>query len=200
MTTSMVLALPAKATMTSFADGCRAAALDFVNRVSQRPDKTALAEWLRGPYRAHVVALAPMRTRRIDSSVLVKSALERLIVHAREEVSRALLEARDPESGVSFGYTALAAGHVYRCRDATGTEGWVPVALPRMRLIDRVMSLVAADYLLRSEDYEQTLFSCVRCESLVFDAARVEGNVCAAHVSDVHELALGAATAARAIA
>ena len=196
MTTSMVLALPARARMASFADGCRAAALDFVNRVSQRPDKTALAEWLRGPYRAHVVALAPMRTRRIESSGLVKTALDRLVVHAREEVSRAVLAARDPESGVSFGYTALAAGHVYRCRDAAGDDGWVPVALPRMRLIDRVMSLVAADYLLRSDDYEQTLFACMRCESLVFDAARVEGCVCAAHVSDVHELAPGAAARA----
>jgi hypothetical protein len=187
----MVLALPGHSQMAPFADGCRAAALDFVNRVSVRPDKHALAEWLRGPYRVHVVALAPMRTRRVDSSGLMRGALERLIVNARREVTEALLSARDPSDGVAFGYSALAAGHVYRCRDADGIEGWVPVSHPRMRLFDRVMSLVATDYLLRSDDYENALFACVRCENLVFDAGRAEGRVCAAHQSDVSELAPG---------
>ena len=200
MTSSMVLALPARAQMTPFADGCRAAALDFVNRVSVRADKHALAEWLRGPYRAHVIALAPMRTRRIDSSGLMRGALERLIVNARREVTETLLSARDPGDGVAFGYTALAAGHVYRCRDIDGVEGWVPVSHPRMRLVDRVMSLVATDYLLRSDDYENALFACVRCETLVFDAGRAEGRVCPAHQSDVSELGPGVDVAKRAIA
>jgi hypothetical protein len=191
MTPSMVLALPAQAKMTPFADGCRAAVLDFVNRVSVRADKHTLAEWLRGPYRSHVVALSPMRTRKVDSSGLLRGMLERLMVNARQQVTEALLAARDPGEGVAFGYSALAAGHVYRSRDVEGIEGWVPVSHPRMRLVDRVMSLVAADYLLRSEDYESALFACVRCVNLVFDSSRAEGRTCAAHQSDVRELVPG---------
>jgi hypothetical protein len=192
MTPSMVLALPARAQMSPFADGCRAAALDFVNRVSVRADKHTLAQWLRGPYCRHVVALSPMRTRKVDASGLLRGALERLMVNARQQVSDAILAARDPGDGVAFGYSALAAGHVYRSRDVDGLEGWVPVSHPRMRLVDRVLSLVAADYLFRSDDYENALFACVRCENLVFDASRIEGRVCAAHQSDVRELVPGA--------
>lgn len=188
----MILALPRGATLQGFADGCRAAALDFVNRVSVRPDKAVLADWLRGAYRAHVLALSPMRTRRIDSSGVLPGALSKLLTHARLEVLSALELARDPVEGVAFGYTALASGFLYRARDREGHEGWVPVAQPRMRLTDRVLSLVAADHLLRSQDYESAMFECTRCEMLVFDAGRVDGRVCAAHASDVRELMKGA--------
>jgi hypothetical protein len=188
----MMLALPRGARMARVAAGCRAAALDFINRVSVRPDKAVLADWLRGAYRRHVVPVASMRTRRIDSSGVMPGALAKLLTHARLEVLTALEIARDPVEGVAFGYSALASGHLYRARDAEGNEGWVPVAQPRMRLTDRVLSLVAADHLLHSADYESTLFECMRCEQWVFDAERVEGRVCAAHASDVRELMPGA--------
>jgi hypothetical protein len=187
----MLLALPRGARVADLTAGCRSAALDFINRVSVRPDKAVLADWLRGAYRTHVVAVSPMRTRRIDSSGVMPGALEKLLTHARLEVLSALEIARDPMEGVAFGYNALASGFLYRARDSEGTDGWIPVAQPRMRLTDRVLSLVAADHLLHSEDYETTLFECMRCEMWVFDAERVEGRVCAAHGSDVRELVPG---------
>jgi hypothetical protein len=62
-----------------------------------------------------------------------------------------------------------------------------------MRLAERVLSLFAADYLLRSEDYEQGLFTCAACDELHFDASRRSSGVCRAHEarahSDVRELA-----------
>ena len=68
----------------------------------------------------------------------------------------------------------------------------MPVAQPRMRLTDRVLSLVAADYLLRSEDYETALFTCSACGLTAFDAARAQLGVCRAHAthlqSDIREL------------
>jgi hypothetical protein len=195
MSSPIVLALPAGARFATFAEGCRAAVLDFVNRVSLRPDKAMLAEWLRGPYRAHVAAIAPTRTRRIETSPLVPGALEKLLVRVRGEVVEALRLSRDPSEGVAFGYSALAAGLVYRARDAAGADGWVPVAQPRMRLVDRVLSLVAADYLLRSDDYENALFECARCDSVAFDRGLIEGGVCDGHAhapapqqSDIREL------------
>jgi hypothetical protein len=189
----MLLALPRGATISAFADGCRSAVLDFVNRVSVRPDKAILADWLRGAYRSHVIAVSTMRTRRIDGSGVMPGALARLLTHSRLEVLSALELAKDPVEGVAFGYSALASGFLYRARDCEGVEGWVPVAQPRMRLTDRVLSLVAADHLLRSHDYETAMFECTRCEMLVFDAERYDGRVCAAHASDVRELMKGGA-------
>jgi hypothetical protein len=192
----IVLALPARTRVETFADGCRAAALDFVNRVVRSDDKGMLAEWLRGPYRAHAVTLARSRTRRMGAAAVLQGALTTLLARTRLEVGVGLLRARDPEDGVGFGYSALAAGYVYRCQDREGTPGWVPVAQPRMRLADRVLSLVAADYLLRSEDYETALYTCSVCGLTEFDASRVALGVCGAHEahevhahSDIRELA-----------
>ncbi|MGH7295229.1 MAG: hypothetical protein ACRELB_09860, partial [Polyangiaceae bacterium] len=165
-------------------------ALDFVNRVVTSDDKSVLAEWLRGPYRSHVVTLARSRTRRLGAAAVLPGALTTLLARTRLEVGLGLLRAKDPEDGVAFGYSALAAGHVYRCQDAAGAQGWVPVAQPRMRLADRVLSLVAADYLLRSDDYETALYTCAACGFTEFDAARAALGVCRAHAhSDVRELA-----------
>ncbi|HEY6460430.1 MAG TPA: hypothetical protein VIY73_09770, partial [Polyangiaceae bacterium] len=120
---------------------------------------------------------------------VLPGVLTNLLAKTRLEVSLGLLRARDPADGVGFGYSALAAGHVYRCQDAEGAPGWVPVAQPRMRLADRVLSLVAADYLLRSEDYETALYTCSACGLTEFDASRAPVGVCRAHArSDVREL------------
>jgi hypothetical protein len=195
--TPFVLALPARARVSTFAEGCRSAALDFVNRVALSGDKTVLAEWLRGPYRAHAFVLARSRTRRLGAASVVPDALARMLGRARLEVGLGLIRVRDAVDGVGFGYSALAAGHVYRCQDARGTPGWVPVAQPRMRLSERVLSLVAADYLLRPEDYETSLMTCSSCGRASFDASRVFAGTCAAHEvdprpvleSDIRELA-----------
>jgi hypothetical protein len=188
-----VLALPAGARVASFADGCRAAALDFVNHVAPSNDKALLADWLRGPYRAHVVTLVRSRTKRIGAATVVPRALARLLGQARFQVSLGLAAASDPVDGVSFGFSALAAGHVYRAQDAFGAPGWVPVGQPRMRLSDRVLSLVAADYLLRPEDYETAFMTCAVCGHAAFDAERVAEGTCAEHGrrvlrSDIREL------------
>jgi hypothetical protein len=188
--TPLVLALPARSAVRSFVHGCRIAALDFVNRVAPSADKAVLAEWLHGPYRAHVVMLARSRTQRLAAANVVPGALAKLLSQARLDVGVALLRTRDPDDGVSFGYSALAAGLVYRCQDAGGAQGWVPVAQPRMRLADRVLSLIAADYLLRPEDYETALYTCAACGLVEFDARRAAIGVCRAHAhSDIRELA-----------
>jgi hypothetical protein len=188
----LVLALPSRSLVGTFTDGCREAALDFVNRIAVSTDKELLAEWLRGPYRAHVVTLARSRTQRMGAASVVPGALAKLLAQTRLEVSVSLLRTRDPEDGVGFGYSALAAGLVYRAQDATGAMGWVPVAQPRMKLTDRVLSLVAADYLLRSEDYETALFTCSECGLTAFDARRASVGVCRSHAaalqSDIREL------------
>ena len=193
MTSSpLVMALPAGARVVKFTMGCRAAALDFVNRVGASRGKEQLVEWLRGPYRSHVVTIAHASHRRIAPAVLRPSSVQKLLTRTREQVGATILSLCDPEEGVAFGYEALAAGLVYRCQDVKGVQGWVPVAYPRMRLLDRVLSLVAADYLMRAGDYETRLFQCTACEALSFDADRRALGICGAHAcsnSDIRELA-----------
>jgi hypothetical protein len=192
MTSSpLVMALPAGARVVKFTQGCRDAALDFVNRVGASRGKEQLVEWLRGPYRSHVVTLAHASHRRIAPATLRPSSVQKLLTRTREQVGATMLSLCNPEEGVTFGYEALAAGLVYRCQDKRGAQGWVPVAYPRMRLLDRVLSLVAADHLLRAGDYESLLFQCSACEALAFDAGRRALGICSAHAahSDIRELA-----------
>jgi hypothetical protein len=195
MSTPMVYGLPRGVRIASFADGCRQSALDFINRVSVRADKAILVDWLRGSYHPHVLSLTPSGHPRAQDPAAVlpilPTALDKVLTATRHTLLRELDLARDPVEGIAFGYTALAAGFLHRCCDVDGQQGWIPVALPRMRLIDRVLSLIAADQLLRSEDYEKAMFSCTRCDALVFDTQRIEGRVCQLHGSDVHELIQG---------
>lgn len=191
MTSSpLVMALPAGARVVTFADGCREAALDFVNSVALRASKEYLVEWLHGPYRAHVVTVARSTRRKMDRTSVLPAALAKLLAEARLQVMSTLLSLQDTDAGVGFGYEALASGLVYRCQDASGAQGWVPVAHPRMRLADRVLSLVAADHLLRAGDYESLLFQCSACELVAFDGERRAQGVCGAHArSDIRGLA-----------
>jgi hypothetical protein len=193
MSSPLVMALPAGVRVVKFTMGCRAAALDFVNRVGASRGKEQLVEWLRGPYRSHVVTIAHASHRRIAPAVVRPSSVQKLLTRTRQQVGAAMLSLCDPEAGVAFAYEALASGLVYRGQDAKGVQGWVPVSYPRMRLLDRVLSLVAADHLMRPGDYETRLFQCSACEVLSFDAQRRALGVCAAHVahanSDIRELA-----------
>ena len=50
-----------------------------------------------------------------------------------------------------------------------GARVWVPVDLPRMRLTDRVTSLVAVDYLMRPQDYEHNAVVCIECGKTSFE-------------------------------
>jgi hypothetical protein len=172
--TPPLLALPAGASVADFADGCRAAALDFVNRVGLLGDQQELAHWLRGPYRTHAAPVAHAARPRIDAASVPPRVLHRILAGARTEVMQALAR-----------IDAMAAALVVRCQDSAGAQGWAPVAHPRMRLVDRVLSLVAADYLLRGDDYEQALFRCETCGLLAFDAqARADAGqrgACRAH-------------------
>jgi hypothetical protein len=63
-----------------------------------------------------------------------------------------------------------------------------------MRLADRVLSLIAADYLLRADEYEAALFTCSLCGRVGFDAeGKARGGIRETHEagirrSDVREI------------
>ena len=181
-----ILTLPEKTGSLAIADACRAVALMFLND-SHRWGKAELAMWLMGPYsqltqyinRNEPAARPVPLLREIDARMV-----ERVIRNAHDEVVATLKRTFEPDTGSSFAFAMVSAGFVARCEDKGHVAGWVPTIDAR-RLADRVLSLLAADYLTRPEDYEVDLGVCTHCNSVEFDAiARVRG-ICHRHGSGI---------------
>jgi hypothetical protein len=185
-----ILTLPEQTGSLAIAEACRATALMFLND-SHRWGKAELAMWLMGPYSQLTQYVSPRNgsgeyekrpvplLREIDVRMV-----ERVIRSAHDEVVATLQRTYDAEGGATFAFSMLSAGFVARCEDRGSVAGWVPTSAAR-RLADRVLSLLAADYLSRPEDYEVDLGVCTHCKSVEFDAiARVRG-ICHRHGSGI---------------
>lgn len=184
-----ILTLPDTTRSLALAAACREAALAFLNE-SAHWGKAELAMWLMGPYAqltqyvpsssrpktGEVTRPAPM-LREIDARMV-----ERVIKSAREEVFAVLAETSSEEGGASFAFTMLSSGFVARCEDSRGTQGWIPTTDAR-RLADRVLSLLAVDYLTRPADYESDLAICPHCGAVSFDSVARERGSCNQHGS-----------------
>ncbi len=195
--------LPQKVSVVALADVCRATTLEFMNGAGGAWQKRELASWLAGPYRA-LTSLAQRQQRESERmiNVLARVAVVRpvrlaakspeiserriadLLASARAEVGATLEGLRDCDVGVGFVFDVLGAGLVQRCVDRDGEAGWVPLDLPRQRLADRVASLIAVDYLLRAEDYEQKLATCAACGLVSFEDDRHGARACPRNVSE----------------
>jgi len=182
-----VLTLPEEMGSIAIADACRVTALAFLNE-SAHWGKAELAMWLMGPYDQLTQFVSPFSRRR--SGEFARQApmlreidarmVERVIKSARDEVFATLDRTCDAEGGASFAFTMLAAGFIARCEDRGQVAGWVPTSDAR-RLADRVLSLLAADYLARPSDYEQELFVCPHCRTVEFDAVSRSRDICNRH-------------------
>lgn len=155
-----LLVLPLATDAWTLAAACRQTARAFL-RDSERWGSAELVAWLVGPYAQvtqHHAAYARRQTgqhghplpglRDVDTRMI-----ERVLRFARAEVSTRLESMRDPEGGARFAFGMMSAGFVARCKDTHGTSGWAPTSTPS-RLADRVLSLVATDYLGGSTDYD----------------------------------------------
>jgi hypothetical protein len=115
--------------------------------------------------------------REIDARMV-----DRVIRNARDEVMATIGRSSHADGSSGFAFTMLSAGYVARCEDRGHVAGWVPTSDAR-RLADRVLSLLAADYLARPADYESCLVVCTQCSAVDFDAvARLRG-ICHRHTS-----------------
>lgn len=187
-----ILTLPEDAGSFAIAAACRETALAFLNE-SSRWGKAELAMWLMGPYAQLTQYIAPFSQRRNGEQAprgvpLLREIdvrmVERVIRSAHEEVTATLRRVSDAEAGPSFAFTMLAAGFVARCEDRGQVAGWVPTSDAR-RLADRVLSLLAVDYLTRPTDYDAELAVCSKCKTVDFDAiARMRG-ICARHSNSI---------------
>jgi hypothetical protein len=182
------------ATPFELADACREAVIEFLNGVLVEGwGPSHLAAWLRGPYRT-ITRRGAALVASLERGPQVSAALvrwienedrDRVLREAANETLETLRSASDPSEGASFACAVIAEGLVIPCSTSWGTETWLPVATPRMRLVERVRSLIAADYLLRPEDYEVCLAICGRCEAVSFDPVAKSRGVCRSHATSV---------------
>jgi hypothetical protein len=189
---SSTRSLPAGVHVADIAESCRYGALAYLNGVLAAWGKPELAAWLGGPYRnvtrfarealdvestAPSLAAGPSPVAR----KLAPHAIERVMRESHVEVTGTLRTLAEPDGGVSFAFHALGGVLVSRCRDDRGDFGWIPVAPMRMRLADRVLSLIAVDYLARPESYEEALAICSTCKVIAFDGAARARSLCRVH-------------------
>lgn len=187
-----ILTLPEQTGSMALANACRETALELLND-GQRWGKAELATWLMGPYSQLTQYLSTRATRQGTGGEVQQRPVpmlreidarmvDRVIKNARTEVLESLRSTYDAEGGAAFAFTMLSNGFVARCEDKAHVAGWVPTTDAR-RLADRVMSLLAADYLTRATDYETELSICSHCSYVEFDAvARMRG-ICHRHGS-----------------
>jgi len=175
--------LDAGVTRETVASECREAALDFVRGVAAGWDKLDLAMWLTGPY-AHATRHAPGGERVLyvahAQADIDVGSLEELVTRVRSQIVASFETAALDFGRIDFADDALERGIVRKAMDEEGALCFVPVDSPRLRLRDRVRSLVAADYLSVPYAYAD-LFVCHRCESVVFDERAKKAGVCRRH-------------------
>jgi len=184
-----VLTLPEQTGSMAIANACRATAFAFLNEALHW-GKAELAMWLMGPYGQLTQYVSPMSRRRNGEAPrpapmmreIDARMVDRVIRTAHEEVMVALGRLGDAEGGASFAFTMLSAGFVARCEDQGQVSGWVPTSDAR-RLADRVLSLLAADYLTRPNDYENELSVCHVCKTVEVDAVARDRGICHRHGS-----------------
>lgn len=202
------LRLPDGVTVLDVAEACRRATISFASStVPDAEEKRALATWLVGPYRelcsfVSLPAFGGSATTGDRSRVATPSRQERIAMPVRtEQVKELYALARAHVLGVirgmgrvegdlSFSVAAVGDGWIEKCRDESGRLGWVPVDRPKMRLTERVLSLVAVDYLLRPAEWLGTVVVCDVCGTIDFDALGRERGTCRLHRGSSGQIAV----------
>ena len=153
-----LLSLPQIANVTAVAFACRVTAQTFLEQ-GGRWGKEQLGAWLMGPY-ATLTRLTSIEAPcvAVPTSVptvlpdLDEPTIRRLIANARLTVTETIADVRHARAGASFSLNMFSKGFVAAFEDGQRAVGWLPTN-HASTLTDRVLSLVAADYLTRPEDY-----------------------------------------------
>ncbi len=187
---------PFELTAEELPNACRRAYLRIIVGADRGWGKAELARWLAGPYRRLTIfgeaAGVPRRRDSFSDLTPVPSSagvselrVGKLLDGMRDDVLIVMRELMAAEGRAAFTTLATDIGLVALAQDPRGTEIAIPCVRERMSLVDRVLSLVAADALARSEDFEHSLFVCARCHQPVFDVHARANGICRVHVSGV---------------
>ena len=183
-------------TVDDVAEACRSAAIDFLDGVRDGWGKRELAAWLVGPYHqlsllrcsadelafAEVVDQAPRSSS--PKKCVAERDVEKAMRDARDEVLAIVqrFASGDP-SAETFVWRVRNRGALTRVEDEMGKSGLVPNEAPAQRLVERILSLIAADYVVRPLDYEERVAICSTCKTVTFDADARACSDCDAHRS-----------------
>ncbi len=161
-------------TLSDVADLSRVAYLAIMKSAVTPFRDADLAEWSKGPYRRAVSPAGAMLGRTPTPFSIARGSVDLsvdvLTLQAREEALVALRHLKSlKEQDTSFTFEARNRGFIVECRDTAGTRGLVPVDAADMKLYERVLSLIAVDYIAHPQDFEERLAICRRCEMPFFD-------------------------------
>ena len=153
------------------ADECRSALLDILGPDAATWGSPDLAVWLAGPYRKPTRWARQSTVRRgpVGTSTPPPPS-EGIVTEMLADARRTAVYwlARLSRGDGAFVRDAMAREIVVPRRD--GNCGRiVPVDVLRMGLIDRILSLAAADCLVRPYDYTKRLTACMECCTIAFD-------------------------------
>ena len=169
-----------EATGELISNECRDAALGFLRGVTAGWDKIDLVLWLTGDY-ARATRHVPRGERvAVHGSIEVEPlAMDELLDKARTQLI-ASFEQAALDGNLACASDCLGRGLVRKVSSVDGALLYVPVDSPRIRLRDRLRSLLAADYLNQPGDY-LSVYVCHRCENVVFDERAKRQGYCTAH-------------------
>jgi hypothetical protein len=145
--------LPVDTSVRRIAAICRSAFLLFV-RHSGNWGKGELADWLTNHYaKATCLDEEPAPSERTPSQSVQPDALRFLMRRARIEVIQCVEELLEHGEDAPFLSRLALYGYVVPVRDAAGVEGFAPTKACAMTFADRVVSLLAADFLTCPQQY-----------------------------------------------
>ncbi|HEX7664442.1 MAG TPA: hypothetical protein VF407_08030 [Polyangiaceae bacterium] len=180
-------------TIDDVAEAARAAAVEFVDGVRDGWGKKELATWLTGPYhQLSILRCSPEELAGPGSDhtpqpppVVVKVPAEDIVKTMKRARAEALAViarfAHGDDAPETFVWRVRQKGGLAKVEDDTGRAGLVPNERPAQLLVERVLSLFAADYVARPLDYEEKVGLCKVCGTVRFDDdIRVTGD-CGEH-------------------
>lgn len=181
-------------TVDHIADACRNAAIAFIDGVGSGWEKEELARWLVGPY--HQLSMLrisheSMRSENVSGvfprrtvGTVVNDDVVRVMWEARDEALKVIDAFERGEPGAESFVWKLQSREVFaRIEDCNGDRGFVPNEAVPQHLSDRVLSLIAADYIVRPFDYEDRVAVCCNCGVMTFGPNARADRDCGTHRS-----------------
>lgn len=170
--------LPYGTSVHDIADRCRRGVVEFVSGTAAGWSPVDLELWLGAPYRAASGSFAaPQGARPALALVRANGGFETSMMEAAEAVREMLTSCANPRMP-AFVQDSVDRGFVIGAQGSDGALGHVPVDDPSMSLVDRVASLLAADFLTRPNDYRRVSL-CEDCGAVSFEWTACDHQACA---------------------
>ncbi len=147
----------------------REAGVRFIQGSASGWGRRELAEWLVGHYAPCAVPAGEDRPEREcrRPQFVREEVIARLVREAHEDALILLPTLRDPMRLAAIGRVMINSGFVGIVNDERGARAYSPIALPRMKLTERVASLFVADCLNAPFDY-RWVYVCGQCNAVSF--------------------------------